>query len=258
MKVYRVYKITNNVNGKIYIGFTSRSIKTRLQEHINCALKYNKSSNLYRAIRKYGDQHFSIESVFESSDRDLTLHQMEPYYVNEYDSIQNGYNMTKGGGSFPSYIRTAEHRRASAERIKVAHLKNKNKVHVNNGSEQHFIDRSEADNYYKLGWLKGPIRSAEYSKKISKANRGKHHTTDHNEKISKSLTGKKRSISHCKNLAIANRKKIHIITTPDGRTIETNDLRQWCDDNDMKYDSFRSGSSQKWGYKGYKRITKCL
>lgn len=52
-----IYKITNNINGKIYIGKTIRSPETRWNEHIRNALfeqdRYN--TPLYSAMRKYGN-----------------------------------------------------------------------------------------------------------------------------------------------------------------------------------------------------------
>lgn len=91
-----IYKITNLINGKIYIG-QSVDIKKRWRQHKrNSQIKgreYDKY--LYRAFRKYGLENFSFE-VIEECNEDL-LDEKEQYYISYYDSYNNGYNMTQGG-----------------------------------------------------------------------------------------------------------------------------------------------------------------
>lgn len=91
-----IYKITNDINQKVYIGKTTNSIEKRWQEHKQDAYKSrDKNRPLYNAIRKYGEQHFSIELVEEC---DIAiLSQREIYWIEEYHSFSNGYNATLGG-----------------------------------------------------------------------------------------------------------------------------------------------------------------
>ena len=59
-----IYKITNKVNGKIYIGKTEKSIELRFKEHCREFTKArSKDRPLYRAFNKYGVENFSIELV---------------------------------------------------------------------------------------------------------------------------------------------------------------------------------------------------
>ena len=91
-------------NGKMYIGFTKRSkVEDRWNEHYKGSLKEGcaKQSKLYNAIRKYGFDNIKKEVLYESEDIDFTLHVMEDYYINFYNTIENGYNNCKGGGKFP-------------------------------------------------------------------------------------------------------------------------------------------------------------
>lgn len=90
--MYSIYKITNKVNQKVYIGFTNNP-KRRWKNHRNC--KDNR--HLYRAMKIYGKENFEFEILFESEDRDYTLKVMEPYYINLYNSNKIGYNYTTGG-----------------------------------------------------------------------------------------------------------------------------------------------------------------
>ena len=95
-----IYKITNNINGKIYIGKTMRSIKQRWKEHLaNIKKEECKNRLLYRAINKYGVENFSIEKIEECSD--IILSDREKYWIEYYNSFKNGYNATKGGDGSP-------------------------------------------------------------------------------------------------------------------------------------------------------------
>ena len=95
-----IYKITNNLNGKIYIGKTMRSIKQRWKEHLaNIKKEECKNRPLYRAINKYGVENFSIEKIEECSD--IILSDREKYWIEYYNSFKNGYNATKGGDGSP-------------------------------------------------------------------------------------------------------------------------------------------------------------
>lgn len=92
-----IYKVTNKINNKCYIG-QSVDIKSRFQQHESQA--YNKKRNsynftLYRAIRKYGIKNFSFE-IIEECPKEI-LNEREQYWINYYDSYNNGYNMTIGG-----------------------------------------------------------------------------------------------------------------------------------------------------------------
>ena len=82
--------ITNCVNGKKYVGITSRSIKQRFNEHCKT------DSYIGRAIRKYGESNFSITQIDKSSNWE-ELCEKEVSYIKEYDSFDNGYNQTIGG-----------------------------------------------------------------------------------------------------------------------------------------------------------------
>lgn len=92
-----IYKITNLINGHCYIG-QAVNIEKRLREHINDAFNENRREYNYplsRAYRKYGVQNF-INSVLEECTRE-ELNEKEIYYINFYNSKNNGYNQTNGG-----------------------------------------------------------------------------------------------------------------------------------------------------------------
>lgn len=95
-----IYKITNDVNGKIYIGKTIKTIESRWKEHLS---DYNKSRNekrpLYDAMIKYGIEHFSIEKIEECSTENLN--ERERYWIEFFGSFKFGYNATIGGDGRP-------------------------------------------------------------------------------------------------------------------------------------------------------------
>ena len=91
-----IYKITNTINGKFYIGQTIQNVKERFYQH--CATKCSKAvSNMaiHRAIKKYGKSNFTVE-VIEEIDS-ANLNDRERYWIKYYNSYNNGYNSTKGG-----------------------------------------------------------------------------------------------------------------------------------------------------------------
>lgn len=86
-----IYKITNKVNGKSYIGQTRYTIEFRWKQH------QHKKDNTYfhNAIHKYGIENFSIEVLEECNIEDLNSREI--YYIAKYDTFNNGYNLTIGG-----------------------------------------------------------------------------------------------------------------------------------------------------------------
>lgn len=92
-----IYRITNDLNNKVYIGKTmSSSISKRWQEHLSDMDKRkNEKRPLYAAMRKYGTSHFHIEEL-EQCSNDI-INERECYWINFYDSYNSGYNATKGG-----------------------------------------------------------------------------------------------------------------------------------------------------------------
>lgn len=91
-----IYKITNDINNKVYIGKTTTTIEDRWKQHQSDMNKRRcEKRPLYSAMRKYGYRHFNIEEIEECSIKDLN--DREIYWIDYYDSYHNGYNATRGG-----------------------------------------------------------------------------------------------------------------------------------------------------------------
>jgi group I intron endonuclease len=89
---YYIYLVTNTITGKQYIGFTN-DVHRRIRQHF-CA-KDNLS--FHPDVRRYGKDVFDVDVIFEYDDLDFTLDVMEPYFIDWYDTYENGYNTIRGG-----------------------------------------------------------------------------------------------------------------------------------------------------------------
>jgi hypothetical protein len=88
-----VYKITNIVNNKCYIGQTVKSVSRRFIEH---KTKSNPCHKLARAIKKYGKRNFVVETLCECFSFE-ELNKKEVEFIEKYNSIKQGYNIRFGG-----------------------------------------------------------------------------------------------------------------------------------------------------------------
>lgn len=89
-----IYKITNKINGKCYIGQTSISTKERWARHCEPSSKCYGLSN---AIKKYGKENFIIEELGQYKNQE-DLNNAEMYFISWFNCMTpNGYNLTEGG-----------------------------------------------------------------------------------------------------------------------------------------------------------------
>lgn len=91
-----IYKITNCINQKSYIGLTINDAETRFKKH-KSMIYSNGCSALYEAFKKYGVENFIIETICFSSNK-KELMNLEKHYISELNTLSpNGYNLTSGG-----------------------------------------------------------------------------------------------------------------------------------------------------------------
>ena len=115
MNIYSIYKATNKINDKVYIGFDS-NWPSRKNKHKQ--LSSTNKQSLYSAIRKYGWKNFEWEVIYQSKDNQHCLNIMEPYFIEKYNSYKNGYNMTTGGDGSIGYKHTDEMKKHISEKRK--------------------------------------------------------------------------------------------------------------------------------------------
>ena len=185
----QIYIITNKINNKQYIGATDNTLDIRFKSHC-----YDKNV-ISQAIRKYGKEHFTIESLLECSSMD-EAYDLEPKFIVEHSTkYPNGYNVSDGGkGSQVGKRRpTPENvKQKIRESIKKNHYWNnlteeekekcreswrennksrtgqkrgpynqglfKKTVWINNGNERKRIPETELTNWLSNGWQKGHMK----------------------------------------------------------------------------------------------------
>lgn len=93
----KIYKITNLINNKIYIGYTTKSLEERFYFH--CIRNDKNKMPIVRAIKKYGKENFKIELLEESTDDKYIHNEREKYWINLLDAKNPkiGYNIAFGG-----------------------------------------------------------------------------------------------------------------------------------------------------------------
>ena len=99
-----IYKITNIINNKIYIGQVyNKSVQDRFVRHIKDANPHSRSI-VDKAIAKYGKDNFIVEQIDEAASLE-ELNQKEKYWIKYYNSTNRniGYNLTDGGDGGNTY-----------------------------------------------------------------------------------------------------------------------------------------------------------
>lgn len=187
-----IYKVTNLINSKLYIGQTVQKLEVRWRSH------QSKGDALYHAIKKYGVSNFSIEQI-DSSDNMEDLNNKEIKWIAEYKSLApNGYNIREGGNSGGKFseqgrenIRKSLISRPVSE--KTRELKSKQMSGKNNpmyGKQPH-LGKTYSEEHRKniSESQKGRIVSEETRKKISENRKG--HTSWKKGKKFGNSTGQK-------------------------------------------------------------------
>lgn len=164
------------MNGKVYVGQTTVSVKRRWSGHLQDAKREGRKYRLHNAILKYGTDAFTIETLAACADKD-TLDKLERYFICEVFQSTNdllGYNIDRGGKSTG---RTSESTKAKQ---RAAMLGRKLKPHS---------DETKA----KIGAIhRGKKMSAESCAKMSKSRRGMKPSEETRAKMSAWQIGRKR------------------------------------------------------------------
>ena len=127
-----IYKSTNKITGKSYIGFDS-SWPNRKRRHKTNSI--SREGKFYDSIRKHGWNNFIWEIIYQSEDTEHTLNIMEPLFIKKYNTFHNGYNMTEGGeGCFGA---------------------TSNKIWINDGVNHKRLEKSQL---IPEGWTKGRLK----------------------------------------------------------------------------------------------------
>ncbi len=173
MKKYCIiYKATNKINGKSYIGQTINGLNKRKYNHEKES-EYNNTSNVFHnAIRKYGNDAFEWEIISKGFPY-LFIDIFEMYWINYYNTYEgDGYNMTKGGNKPPRLCGEQNgffNRSHSEESIKkMLNTRSSNKEwleKIQNKSEEHKRKISESNKLIRTDDWKSTIGKKAVSKR---------------------------------------------------------------------------------------------
>jgi group I intron endonuclease len=114
-----IYKFTHAESGRCYIGQTIQLPVKRKWEHICDTRDSEKTYHFHNALKKYGVESFIFE-VIDSASSLEELNRLEEFYINKFDSIQNGFNIRQGGNN---KIHNAESIKRMSESQKAAHAR---------------------------------------------------------------------------------------------------------------------------------------
>lgn len=197
-----IYKITNKLNGKVYIG-QANNIEQRIKRHKReLKNQYHHNWHLQQAWNKYGQDNFSFE-IIEIIDNQTIRNEHEMHWINYYNSsnYENGYNNTLGGNSETP---TEETKRKISQSSKGKVFSEEHKKHI---SDSWKIRKKIAQS------SKGKVCSEETRKKLSEASKrriasGEYFTEESRTKISNAHKGKTVSEETKRKIGEANKKRI--------------------------------------------------
>ena len=92
-----IYKAKSKTTNKVYIGQSSQPLQHRINQHNSHAYSSQSNYHFHNAIRKYGPDDFEYEIIEDNIDNKDLLNEREKYWIEYYDSYNNGYNSTIGG-----------------------------------------------------------------------------------------------------------------------------------------------------------------
>jgi group I intron endonuclease len=221
-----IYKITNTVTGKHYIGETIQDYNTRWRKHIN-SINYKEGCPLLKAsMKKHGVDKFTFTILIICFDEDLVKYEKE--YIKKYNSqTPNGYNILSGGQIGDGHV-GYKHSPETIEKIKEAGRKfrEKNPNHYETYRERHQATMKTID-------ISSCVKNSEkFKKRVAEEKiNGRLHkrgklSDETKEKIRKSVTayfaknGTKNGTNNRKNNANNIEKHREIMTKCKGRKID--------------------------------------
>lgn len=170
-----IYLITNNITKKQYVGQTKFDDDRRIKEHLYES-RGNNNLHLYNSIRKYGWENFTVTHLEDNVD-ECDLDKLEMYYIGLYDTFNNGYNNTIGGGGIRGYHHSNETRKKISEHHNCSYTKERaDKISValkgRKKSKEHRAKLSDIAS--KRVGEKNPFYGKHHNEKTLQANRIAH------------------------------------------------------------------------------------
>lgn len=234
--IYSIYKATNTINGKVYIGFDSNWPKRKQRHLSDSSNEKSKGFNdvFHKAIRKYGKENFDWQIIYQSKDSKHCLKSMEEYFIKENNSYiyfnnSNGYNMTLGGEGMLGF----KHSEKSKIKNSVSSGKNFKVWH----KDGELIE----ENHIKYFCVKNNLDYDSFKKLLhNKLFSYKGYYPYNNENnIAEALKKYNQRIKKSMEIMGSKHSKEHNIKTPSGEIIKIKNLSQFCRDNNMDHKKLR-------------------
>jgi len=171
-----IYRITNKVNSKHYIG-QAHDIEDRWKQHLKSLRKNNHYNNyLQKAWNKYGEDNFEFKVVQECNEEDLNI--FETLYINILKTLApDGYNLREGGNS-NKHTEETKQKISESEKGKKISEETKRKIsEANKGKNKGKKRKGKHHPFY------GKHHSEETKNKLSKTNKGKKLSEEHKQKL---------------------------------------------------------------------------
>lgn len=234
-----IYKATNKINGKAYIGQTVKSLRKRKRDHLAAAFRPGADFYFWRAIRKYGPENFKWEKLCECASK-VELDKKEKYYITYYNTFENGYNLTLGGEGNLGWIPSEEIKKKISKSRRGKLIGKDNPFYGKKHTKE--TRRKMSKNHPRLCGKDNPnygrIASEETRRKISKASKGRwlgrEHTKIAKDKIRKARVQK------------------WLVVFPDGHKEIIENMLSFCRKNDLSPSIMSMIASKKYRYKEYK------
>lgn len=223
MKIY-IYKITNNINGKIYVGKHIDRLNNGIDNYMGSGI------TLKKAQKKYGIINFSKEILEECSIDNMD--EREIYWIDKLNATNEnvGYNISKGGERNAYFGK--HHNDEIRKMIKDG---NAGMLYWNNG-----VVNKRSKTCPGEGWIKGILVTSESKQIRSKTHKGKtssfkgkHHSEEAKNKLSESHKG---MLIGSKNPAA---KTIEIISPTGEKYVVKGVIRSFCKEHNLSYGMYR-------------------
>lgn len=158
-KTYTVYFHTNIGNNKVYVGITSQTIAGRWGKNGSMYLRKKQNGDFIqpkfaRAILAYGWDNFSHTIFAEGLSREEAC-LMEMTLIALYDSVENGYNITKGGEGAVGIVVSEEECKRRSEAFKGQHMSPQTEFKKGHGFSQEVLKKMSEAKKGKPSWNKG-------------------------------------------------------------------------------------------------------
>lgn len=141
-----IYEAINTINGKRYIGQTTRALLERKKEHI-CSVKYSSGCTLFkRALVKYGEDSFNWKIIdYANNKKELDI--KESFWIEFFNTTNTkyGYNL-KGGGNSPYMTEIVKRKIGNAQIGNLNHMYGKHGSDNLNSKKVMFLDTEEVFN----------------------------------------------------------------------------------------------------------------